>query len=468
MHLAGSSISDIDRAVDLLYRIGPDALEAPSKDGSSVSNARLLEVLFNTLLDACITVRDLDRMTKIFVIMQEFKVSVSAVTYGTLIKAYGQAGRLSRCHEIWKDMHAASIRPTIVTYGCYIDACIRNNSYELAEEVFGSMTKSPHGVKPNAVIYTSLIRGCAHAKQPRRALELYRRMQQDGIEATSVTFNSVLDIVARQIAEPSVLQEIIDDMCKTSIVPDVVTYSILMKASCSCGNVQTALSLFRQIQDRGIEFDQAAFNTLLLACSKADQVADAEDIFEQMHRSGLAPTHVTTSIMVKMYGKAKTLDKAIALTKLLEDKYGQKPNLYVYTCLIQACVQNNHVRRSWDIFNNMISSGVEPDAITYGTVIHGCIYLNKFSYAMNLVRHAYQRTNPVDASSPFLTASPLKHAVPLQHEVLQMLLAALQRKDEHGLHAELQEIMAENAVVSRKSTNYPKNAGKKSSGRGHM
>lgn len=450
MHVAGCTVSDIDRAVELLNRIGATALQAQStatnSGGAARCNERLLEVLFNTLLDACITVRDLDRMTDIFVMMQQFKVGVSAVTHGTLIKAFGQAGRLVRCHEIWEDMRVARIYPTIVTYGCYIDACIRNDDTERAEGVFESMMDTPRGVRPNAVIYTSLIRGFANSRQPKKALEFYRRMLQEGIQATSVTFNSVLDVVARQLSEPSVLQEVIDDMCKANITPDVVTYSILMKASCASGNVQNALSLFRQIQGRGLVFDQVSFNTLLLSCSKADQIQDAEDIFGEMRRCGLAPSHVTTSIMVKMYGKAKMLDKAIALSELLETEYGQKPNIYVYTCLIQACVQNKQVRRSWEIFNKMANSGVEPDAITYGTVIHGCVYLNKFSYAMSLVRHAYKQTAPAGAEeTPFVSASPLKQIVPLQPEVLQMLSSALQRKDQSALATELADIMLKHA-----------------------
>jgi pentatricopeptide repeat protein len=279
-------------------------------------------------------------------------------------------------------------------------------------------------------------------------------MQEEGIEATSVTFNSVLDVVSRQLSEPTMLQEVIDDMCKANVTPDVVTYSILMKASCSSGNVQGALSLFRQIQSNGLMFDQVGFNTLMLACSKADLVADAEEIFQEMLKAGMTPTPVTTSIMVKMYGKAKMLDKAVAISELLERDYGQKPNLYVYTCLIQACVQNKQVRRSWEIFNKMMQCHVEPDAVTYGTVIHGCVYLNKFQYAMSLVRRAYCKPRgQEDPDNPFSSAGPLKHSVPLQPDVMQMLLSALRRKEQVALMQELEEIMDE-FKISREGRNH--------------
>lgn len=446
MHLAGCSTVEIDRAVALLHRVGPVALQGGLSIGSAgCSNARLVEVLFNTLLDACVSVRDLDRMGEIFKMMQSFKVGVSAVTFGTLIKAFGQAGRLSRCHEVWKDMRNSGIKPTIVTFGCYMDACIRNEDLVGASDLFEMMLA--HGVRPNAVVYTSLIRGFAQAKQPRKALELYRQMRREGIEATCVTFNSVLDVVARQLSEPTALQEVVDDMREANIDPDVVTYSILLKASCSTGNLRNALSLFRQIRSHGLVFDQVAFNTLLQACSKADQVAEAEEVFEEMCRLDIMPSHVTTSILVKMYGKARMLDKAIAVSERMEREYGRKPNLFVFTCLIQACVQNKHVRRSWDIFNRMLRAGVEPDAITYGTVIHGCVYLNKFEHAMTLVRHAYMRPSSASADAAFeapfaVDAMPMNHVVQLQPEVLQMLLAALRRKEQPVLATELEAIMA--------------------------
>merc|ERR1719181_2073966 len=112
MHLGGCSIHQIDRAVQLLNRIGVTALHSPGagSNGSASYNERLLEVIFNTLLDACISARDLDRMTSIFTMMQEFQINISAVTYGTLIKAFGQSLCCARCHEVWEDMLQAKIQ----------------------------------------------------------------------------------------------------------------------------------------------------------------------------------------------------------------------------------------------------------------------------------------------------------------------------------------------------------------------
>merc|ERR1719491_2892877 len=373
-------------------------------------------------------------MAEIFKMMRTFEVEVSAVTFSTLIKAFGQAGQLGHCHEVWQNMLNAHVKPTTVTFGCYIDVCIRGQDVAAAERIFDSMAESD--VKPKAVIYTSMIRGYAHAKKPVKSLALYKRMQAEGIQATAVTFNSVLDIMVRQLADPARLQEVVEDMRAASVSPDVATYSILIKASCNAGQIDSAISLFRQLRAHGLIFDEVAFNTLLLACSKAEQVAMADEILGEMRTVGLAPTQVTISILVKMYGKAKMLDKAIALGRLVEHEYGMTPNLHVFTCLIQACVRNRQIRKSWEVFGNLLRSGVAPDAITYGTLVHGCIYNNRFDQAMAFLRHAYGLTTSsilmqslalgnVDTGGASAWMQKVGQAVRLQQDVLKMLMAAI-------------------------------------------
>mmetsp|Transcript_72809 Transcript_72809/g.129273 ORF Transcript_72809/g.129273 Transcript_72809/m.129273 type:complete len:676 (+) Transcript_72809:2-2029(+) len=460
MHLTGASADELECIVEMLRRLGPSAVHSSEQTTSKPheSNSRLVEVLFNTLLDICCASGDLDRMTEVFEMMQQFNVNVSAVTFGTLLKAFGLAGRLRCCHEVWNQMLNSGITATVVTYGCYIDACLRNEDVQTAQQLFKTMHEK--GVLPNAVIYTSLIRGLAAAAQPAKAFAMYRRMREAGVEPTSVTFNSVLDMVARQLSDPGALQEVLDDMTAMNATPDAITYSILIKAMCNTGNLSSAVALFKRCCDAGMAFDQAAFNMLLFACSKADRLSAAEEIFEDMCKTGMAPSSVTTSILVKMYGRAKMLDKAIAVFDFMECKYGQKPNLFAYTCLIQACVQNRQIVRSWEIFDRMLWDGVEPDAVTYGTVIHGCVYASRFDQAMRLVRHACMlparwAAGEVGASGdrPFaMEAIQLKKPVELQLTVMQTLLAALQKKEEYDLASELEQLMAAQAGSPRAIT----------------
>lgn len=432
MHLSSCTVTEIDRAIGLLKRLGPGAFHSPDTD-----NTRLHEVLFNSMLDACVNARDLNRMAEVFELMRDCRVPVSAVTFGTLIKAFGQVGKLDRCKHVWAEMRRAGVRPTAVTYGCYIDSCIRNDEAEHAMEVFHEM--GPDGIDANTVIYTTLVKGFARLKQPKQALELYSEMKQKGIRCSQMTFNSVLDVITRHVQDSDLLNTVLEDMKSADVQPDVVTYSILIKAACAAGNLDNAMSIFEKLKREGLVLDEIAFNSLLMGCSKNQQLEHATRVFESMRSLGVQPSNVTFSILIKMYGRAKMLDKALSLLDLMETEYKAQPNLHVYTCLIQACVQNTQVKRGWDLFHRMSENGVAPDAVTFGTLIHGCVYANKFVLALELVFKAYGK----DENGNRVEGLPV---VRLQSEVMNSLLAALVRKSKHEMASQLEKLMAEDGV----------------------
>jgi len=66
-------------------------------------------------------------------------------------------------------------------------------------------------------------------------------------------------------------------------------------------------------------------------------------VYQNMRTLKIKPSNVTYSILVKIYGKSRNLNKALGI---LEDmkKEGVKPGLIVYTCLIQTCIKSKQLR----------------------------------------------------------------------------------------------------------------------------
>jgi pentatricopeptide repeat protein len=437
VHLSGCSVHEIDKAISILKNLGSEGLQCVDND-----NARLAEVLFNTMLDACVNIRDLNRMIGVFTMMREYNVPISAVTFGTLIKAFSQAGKLQRCRTVWDEMRKATVKPTPVTYGCYIDACIRNGELDEAFVVFKEM--GADGCKPNAVIYNSLLRGYSRAKQPLRALELYKDMKEKGVECSSCIFHVVLEVIARYIPGSTDLTSVFEDMRKARVKIDAVTFSILVKGSAAANNLGGALEIFNQAVQAGVVLDELAINTILNACAKKGDIDHAQGVLETMQKLGMRPSNVTYSILMKMYGKAKCLDKAFGVLDMLKKQNSESPNLWVYTCLIQACVQNMQIKRACDVFHDMENEGIEPDSVAYGALIHGCVYTNRFDLAMSYFRRAYL----VEKSPAKLqTGASSKAVVSLQPEVLNALLSALNRKGKFEQSTEVEHLMQRHGVA---------------------
>ena len=59
-------------------------------------------------------------------------VALASETYGSLAKAYAQAGVAEKLGELWNDREQREVMPTSVTVGCFVDARGNNGC---AEEV---------------------------------------------------------------------------------------------------------------------------------------------------------------------------------------------------------------------------------------------------------------------------------------------------------------------------------------------
>merc|ERR1719213_876244 len=85
------------------------------------------EVLFSSVIEACIRVGQLDLLpaTMRKYAQQGGLLALTAPTYGSMIKAYGQAHDVERLWELWNEMSQREVKPTAITLGCMIDALVK-------------------------------------------------------------------------------------------------------------------------------------------------------------------------------------------------------------------------------------------------------------------------------------------------------------------------------------------------------
>merc|ERR1719201_3196553 len=115
------------------------------------------EVLFSSVIEACIRVKQLDllsaKMRKYA--QQGGLLALTAPTYGSMIKAYGQARDVERIWELWIEMCGREVKPTAITLGCMVDALVMNNCVDdalgLVQKVY---LNEAQRASVNTVIYS--------------------------------------------------------------------------------------------------------------------------------------------------------------------------------------------------------------------------------------------------------------------------------------------------------------------------
>merc|ERR1719159_2305087 len=209
------------------------------------------------------------------------------------------------------------------------------------------------------------------------------------LEMSTVACNTLVDACARS-GRMERVPEILADMRAHNVQPNLITYSTTMKGHCQAGDIQTALDLMEEMQhETDLKPDEIMYNSILDGCAQHSLVDEGLRLLNEMQSKGVNPSNFTLSVLVKLLSRArKPLDQSFNLVGDLSHKYGFKPNVHVYTNLIQACISSRQLPRAIETLETMVSEQVQPDSRTYSILVRACVSQNKMEQAAAVLRSA--------------------------------------------------------------------------------
>eukprot|EP00933_Yihiella_yeosuensis_P003484 TRINITY_DN10637_c0_g1_i1.p1 TRINITY_DN10637_c0_g1~~TRINITY_DN10637_c0_g1_i1.p1 ORF type:complete len:778 (+),score=181.27 TRINITY_DN10637_c0_g1_i1:228-2561(+) len=322
--------------------------------------------------------------------------SMIPVVVGYLIKDSGHRGDMKKVWEAWNHMNQRKVKCTSVTLGCMVEALVSNRQSNQAWTLVNQMWEDPENHSlVNTVIYSTIVKGFAIAKQHERVLAVCKEMKDRGIHCNTITYNTMLNCLAR-CGTMEHVDGILVDMRSADppALPDLVTYSTIVKGYSAAGELEKALQVYQDVKKAGLVPDEVMYNSLLDGCARSHKhkMEEALNILEEMQSSGIAPSNYTLSIIVKIIGRAGAakLDMAFQLVDALTKKYGFKANIQVHTCLMQACFLNRQPVRALTLHDAIVKGGVSmPDERTYTAMARGCMSNGLPEKAVEVIRCAY-------------------------------------------------------------------------------
>merc|ERR1719149_518470 len=213
-------------------------------------------------------------------------------------------------------------------------------------------------------------------------------MSSRNIEMSIVAYNTLIDSCAR-CGRMENLPKILNDMQEQRVKPNLITYSTMLKGHCQSGDIETGFKILEQMKkDAHMKPDEIMYNSLLDGCAQNNLFEEGLRLLEEMQAEGVKPSNFTLSILVKLMNRARRLEQAFSLVADITKKYHFKPNVHVYTNLVQACVSNQQLPRGLDVLEQMIQEKVAPDSRTYSILIRSSISKGLFEQAAGLLRGA--------------------------------------------------------------------------------
>mmetsp|Transcript_115177 Transcript_115177/g.199067 ORF Transcript_115177/g.199067 Transcript_115177/m.199067 type:complete len:664 (-) Transcript_115177:22-2013(-) len=310
-------------------------------------------------------------------------------TYGYLIRAYGALQNVKGVWDTWREMKIRRVAPDSVTLGCVVEALVQNGSVEAGYEFIRDVSKDEVcSGQINAVIYGSVLKGFAQQKKIERVWAVYQEMLELKLDFSIVTFNTLVDACARS-HEMSKIPGLLKSMVAQGIEPNLITYSSILKGHCQANRLDEAFHLMEQmVQTTDLRPDEIMYNTLFDGCARQYLYDKGMEMLEEMQTFGVQPTNYTLSVVVKLASRCKRLDRAFELCEEISCKYNFQLNMHVYSNLIHSCVMNKEFPRGMDVFVQMLTKNIRPDARTYESLLRACVLEHRAQDAAGLLRAA--------------------------------------------------------------------------------
>jgi len=313
-------------------------------------------LMLNLLLLTCVNEKQLDRAMDSLHKAHKLDIGkkepmVNIVSYNTLIKGYAQAGMLDQCCNAVQMLTEHGLEPDDVTLCTLLDPGLIGNNTSIAEKLVG-LTRIRRAPK-NTFICTNVMKILIRVGKLDEASELYELMKQS--EETR---------------------------------PDVVACSMLIKACVQAHDLQRALYVVDDMVSLGCAPDDIILTHVLEGCCHDGKHHIGRDLFERVVATGVAPSDYTFLSLVKLLGRTGANDEAFRYVAEREQRFGTKPSVIHFTCLMSGCLRAKKFEQGWQAYLLMKKHGVQPDETTLSTLLPGIAGAQQWDRVIRIMEDA--------------------------------------------------------------------------------
>nr|XP_004250548.1 pentatricopeptide repeat-containing protein At3g14330 [Solanum lycopersicum] len=216
----------------------------------------------------------------------------------------------------------------------------------------------------NVVSWNSLIAGFVKKRQVFEAFETFRRMQNEDVGYSWVTFTTILAICS-QVTYLYYGREIHSQIVKSTNVPDVVLLNSLLDMYAKCGVMEYCRRVFERMKYRDI----TSWNTVINGYAINGLMGETMKLFNEMVSSGVRPDGVTFIALLSGCSHAGLADLGEELFESMTGDFGIRPSLEHYACLVDILGRAGKIKEALQVVEKM---PVKPSGSIWGSLLNSC------------------------------------------------------------------------------------------------
>jgi len=346
---------------------------------------------YTKLIKSCSKPSNCSKALEILEHMKASGLELNTITYTSVITACGRAGQVDKAMELYHEMRERSIHANLQTFTALISACARAKQCLLAASLFDAM-QSEYNEQPDHIVYSAMISACEKGHDPARALEVFNQMERNGYEANTMTYNSLLAVLAQGNADHrSRTLSALRDMQRKNISPDNSSFAHVLYVCNYNGLSNEACTLLREAESAGVSLEPVCFSRALEACLRNEDGEAAMDVVRRLLQRESEPSLFVLARALEareLRGSSDCeghlLDRAIR--RLRRAASDEASCVKAFTSTLRLCNELGRCEQAVELCQQLERFQVEPSAAPRAATIGACAAAGQLHKAADCMR----------------------------------------------------------------------------------
>ncbi|CAN1297673.1 Pentatricopeptide repeat-containing protein At1g50270 [Linum perenne] len=215
-----------------------------------------------------------------------------------------------------------------------------------------------HGLDLDGFVRNSLISALANYGNLRFARQVFDESPQRDV----VAWTAMIDGYMR-CGYCNDARQVFDEMPTRN----VVSWSGLIAGFVQLDRYNEALLAFRDMLMDGVKPNPKTLTSILTACAQLGALDQGKWVHGYIDRSSIELNSIVGTALIDMYMKCGCVNEACFVFNKLPRK-----GLYTWTAMINGLAMNGNALGSLRLFSRMMSKGVQPNKVTFLSVLGAC------------------------------------------------------------------------------------------------
>lgn len=281
------------------------------------------------------------------------------VVGSSLVGMYAKCNAFEYAIQMFNEMPEKDVACWNTVISCYY----QNGKFEEALRYFGAMRR--FGFEPNSVTITTAISSCARLLDLDRGREIHEELIDSGFLMDSFISSALVDMYGK-CGHLEMAIEVFEQIP----VKTVVAWNSMIAGYGLKGDSISCIQLFKRMHNEGVKPTLTTLSSIIMVCSRSAQLQQGEFVHGYIIRNRIQPDIFINSSLMDLYSKCGKVGSAENVFKLIP-----KTKAVSWNVMISGYVSAGKFFEALGIFSEMRKSHVEPDAITFTSVLAACSQL---------------------------------------------------------------------------------------------